>query len=69
MKRLIHLISGFKVKAYWIYPRRKETMMESISGQLNLGAFNITMPERWDAQFFPSIETKLRLVKKRLLKV
>jgi hypothetical protein len=38
-------------------------MMESISGQLNLGAFNITMPERWDAQFFPSIETKLRLVK------
>ena len=39
-------------------------MMESISGQLNLGAFNITMPERWDAQFFPSIETKLRLVKR-----
>jgi hypothetical protein len=38
-------------------------MMETTPGQLNLGSFNITLPEKWDAQFFPSIETKLRLVK------
>jgi len=37
--------------------------MDSATGRLNLGYFSITLPKRWDAQFFPSIETKLRLIK------
>jgi len=30
---------------------------------LNLGFFNLDLPAGWDAHFFPSIESKLRLVK------
>ena len=38
-------------------------MMEKNSGQLNLGSFNFRLLAKWAAQFFPSAETKLRLVK------
>ena len=37
--------------------------MESGSEQLNLGSFNFSLKTKWAAQFFPSSETKLRLVK------
>ena len=30
---------------------------------LNLGFFNIDLPANWDAHFFPSVESKLRLIK------
>jgi hypothetical protein len=30
---------------------------------LNLGSFNLNLPDRWDAHFFPKIESKVRLVK------
>ena len=38
-------------------------MMENGSELLNLGSFNFRLKARWAAQFFPSTETKLRLVK------
>lgn len=37
--------------------------MESGSEQLNLGPVNFRLRTGWSAQFFPSAETKLRLVK------
>ena len=38
-------------------------MMQNQLVQLDLGPFSLGLPERWDAHFFPKIETKLRLVK------
>ena len=37
--------------------------MKSESNFLNLGLFHFALPERWDAHFFPRIESKVRLVK------
>lgn len=37
--------------------------MKSESKFLNLGLFSFDLHERWDAHFFPKIESKLRLVK------
>jgi len=38
-------------------------MSDSTSRELDLGSFKFTLPANWNAQFFPSIATKLRLVK------
>ena len=37
--------------------------MKSEPNSLNLGLFHFDLPERWDAHFFPRIESKVRLVK------
>ena len=38
-------------------------MMQNELVLLDLGLFTIDLPARWDAHFFPSIPTKIRLVK------